>query len=305
MPHPSIVTRADAFRQALARLPKRASPSVPRGVFMVLPEAFHLDEESALDNPYMDMRCQTDPQRALAQAQGLVRLVESVGVPVTCFPGRADQADGIFPNNVFATTPDRFIVGRMFHDSRRPEADRADIRAHFSERRLIDLSTQDGVAELTGALVIDRARGIGFCGMSSRVDENGLRAMHEAFDLALTYRFDLAPGEYHTNVVMSVLAGRACVLSAGATVDPEVIVAISGAFPGRALCLDKHEKNAFAGNCIALTPSDLFMSRTGADALRPSSLNTLHDWGFRLHTTELDEIEKAGGSLRCMLAEIY
>ena len=69
--------------------------------------------------------------------------------------------------------------------------------------------------------------------------------------------------------------------------------------------MNEAEKNAFAGNCIALSDTDLFMSRTGLDALRVGSLESLQDWGFVLHSLPLDEIEKAGGSLRCMVAEIF
>jgi N-dimethylarginine dimethylaminohydrolase len=47
------------------------------------------------------------------------------------------------------------------------------------------------------------------------------------------------------------------------------------------------------------------MSRTGLDALRATSLENLEAWGFVIHNTRLDEIEKAGGSLRCMVAEIF
>jgi hypothetical protein len=47
------------------------------------------------------------------------------------------------------------------------------------------------------------------------------------------------------------------------------------------------------------------MSRTAADALRPKNRALLDAWGFRLHAAALDEIEKAGGSLRCMVAEIF
>ena len=47
------------------------------------------------------------------------------------------------------------------------------------------------------------------------------------------------------------------------------------------------------------------MSQTGFDALRVSSRKALEDWGFEIHSTPLDEIEKAGGSLRCMVAEIF
>ena len=47
------------------------------------------------------------------------------------------------------------------------------------------------------------------------------------------------------------------------------------------------------------------MSQSGVSALRKSSRSTLESWGFEIISVELDEIEKAGGSLRCMLAEVF
>ena len=91
----------------------------------------------------------------------------------------------------------------------------------------IDLSTQPHPCELTGALVIDRARGLGFCGLSERCDEAGARLMHEAFGLRATLLFDLAPGEYHTNVVLAVLAGRAAIVCPDGFADPAVVDAIA------------------------------------------------------------------------------
>jgi len=161
------------------------------------------------------------------------------------------------------------------------------------------------VAELTGAMVLDRARRIGFCGITHRVDEAGCRAMHEAFDLGLTFRFDLDEHEYHANVVMAVLASRALIICPDAFADPEVPRAIGEAFPGHVLEITREEKEAFAGNVIALSFEDLFMSQTAVDALAPEKLARLEEWGFTVHGVELDEIEKAGGSLRCCVAEIY
>ncbi len=285
----------------------KSGPVTPRGVFLVEPVNFHVSAESARDNRYMDLQRTVDTDRALEQYTGLVALIRECGVPVRSFPGNPVTPDDVFPNNVFGTAPGRFIVGRMLHQGRRREAERADIRQHFESLgySLVDLSQGAGIAELTGALVIDRPRGIGYCGMSSRVDEAGARAMHDAFGLSCTLQFDLAEGEYHTNVVLSVLAGRACVLHAPSVPDPRVARAIAAAYPGRVLYLDDEEKEAFAGNCIALTPHDVFMSQAAADALRPASRSTLDAWGFRIRRTALDEIEKAGGSLRCMVAEIY
>jgi hypothetical protein len=141
--------------------------------------------------------------------------------------------------------------------------------------------------------------------MTGRVDEAGLKAMHAAFDLRHTLYFDLREGEYHTNVVMSILAGRACVVHPASIVDPRVVRALATIYEDRILFLDDAEKLAFAGNCIALTSKDLFMSQTAKDALQRRSKGLLESWGFRIHSHELDEIEKAGGSLRCMVAEIY
>jgi N-dimethylarginine dimethylaminohydrolase len=47
------------------------------------------------------------------------------------------------------------------------------------------------------------------------------------------------------------------------------------------------------------------LSLAGADALAVCYRETLASAGFRLISVEMDEIEKAGGSLRCCVAEIY
>ena len=285
-----------------------AAPASPKAVFMVEPSGFYVSEATAADNQYMDLASDVDPGRALDQHRALAEAIEQIGLTVVRFTGHSETPDGVFPNNVFATIPGRFIIGSMLVGERQRESLRRDIRTFFSDLlqyETVDLSHQDLVCELTGPLIIDRPRQIGFCGMTQRVDDAGCQAMHEAFDLKLTFQFDLQPEEYHTNVVMAILAGRACVMDASAFADPDVPEAIEHAFPGRTLYLTPEEKQAFAGNCISLTDSDVFMSQAGADALRPECRQQLTDWGFTLHSVELDELEKAGGSLRCMLAEIF
>ena len=282
-------------------------PACAKAVLMIEPANFTVCMESAADNSYMNLADTADPQRALEQSRGLGELISNQGIEVVRFPGDPGTPDAIFPNNVFATSSNRFIIGHMRHPGRQKEAEREDIRAYFRARAYeeIDLSRRDCIAELTGTLIIDSARRIAFCGMSRRVDQAGLQAMHDTFDLNLIFSFELQPHEYHTNVILMVLASRACVIYPGGFSDPGVPAAIAKAFPGRTLILNEAEKNAFAGNCIALTDNDLFMSQTGVEALRSSSHTALEAWGFEIHSTRLDEIEKAGGSLRCMVAEIF
>lgn len=303
-----IVYQPDQFIAALARTSFPADfPCTPKRVMMVEPEGFYVGEETALDNHYMDLTRAADPERAARQFRDLVSLIRSCGIEVKVFPGSVKTPDDVFPNNVFGTVPGRLVIGNMRYPIRQLEAERKDIPEYFTRRgyEIVDLRTRDCVAELTGVLIMDRARRIGFCGLSERVDRAGAEAMHEAFKLRLTYCFDLIPEEYHTNVVFSVLAARACVVHPGACADPESVTAIQAAFPERTLLLDKEEKDHFVGNCISLNNRDIFMSQAAADHLRPSSRETLESWGFKIHSTPLDELEKAGGSLRCMVAKIF
>lgn len=302
-----MITRSIAeFARQWPRLPANA-PGCARGAFLVAPLGFHLAEQSASDNRYMAMDHGVDALRALAEHAELARRVGGV-LPTVCFPGNPATPDAVFPNNVFATAPGRSIIGRMRHAVRQREAQRADIRGFFrtiAGYEEIDLSTIDGVAELTGSLVIDRARGIGYCGLSERCDEAGAAAMHAAFGLALTLCFDLAAGEYHTNVVMSVLAGRALLIAPDGFADAAVAQALIDAYAPRSLVLDAAQKADYAGNCIALSEDSVWFSERAAHALSAEQQAALADWGFRVEAVDLAEIEKAGGSLRCCVGEIY
>jgi hypothetical protein len=289
-----------------ARYPVRG-PATARGAFLVAPASATLAVESAQDNRYMDLARAPDPARALQQHAELARRL-GADVPVVMFPGDPQSPDGMFPNNVFATTRGQLIVGRMRHPVRQREAARADIRAFFRNvlgYRETDLSAGDFVAELTGALVIDRARGIGYCGLSERCDLAGARAMHDAFGLRLTFAFDLAAGEYHTNVVLAVLAGRAVILSPDAFAEPAAVAAIQALYAPHAILLSAAERAAFAGNAIALSADTAWMSERAGAALAPANRRALEVAGFALRTVPLDAIEAAGGSLRCCVAEVF
>jgi len=297
---------ADFAASHPAALPRRAAANA-RGAFLVTPEGFSLAAESAGDNRYMDLAVATSSERALAQHRALQRALAEV-VPTVAFAGDAATPDAVFPNNVFATAPGRLILGHMRHPVRQREAERHDIRAFFTgvlgylEH---DLRRQPGICELTGSMVIDRARGLGFVAYTERCDRAGADAMHAAFDLAASFRFALKAEEYHANVVMSVLAGRAVVICPDAFVDPAAPAAIAACYAPAVIELSRVEKNAFAGNCIALSDDVVHLSQAAADALEPHNRAALERLGFRLVPVALDEIEKAGGSLRCCVGEIF
>ena len=44
---------------------------------------------------------------------------------------------------------------------------------------------------------------------------------------------------------------------------------------------------------------------TALDVLRSDTRDSLESMDFRLHGVQVDEFEKAGGSLRCLIAEVF
>ncbi len=302
-----MITRdVDAFLRFAHELPADRA-ACAKAVYLVAPDGFSLAADSASDNHYMDMTRTVDGPQALAQHRALHRAL-SAQLPSLCFAGDPVTPDAVFPNNAFGTAPGRLLIGHMRHPLRQRETARSDIRDFFTGvlgYRLIDLSQQPGVCELTGSMVIDRARGLGYCGLSERCDAAGAAAMHAAFDLRTTLMFDLAAGEYHTNVVMSVLAGRALVACPAGFGDSSLPSKLAALYPDAMIELDDAEKAAFAGNCIAITPSSVWMSELAGRTLRQSTRDALQSAGFAVETVELDEIEKAGGSLRCCVGELF
>ena len=313
-----MITRdASAFLEYARTLSPDFGPATARAAFMVAPDGFGLAEQSTTDNRYMAQASAFDAARASEQHRALQRGFASE-LPTLCFPGDPATPDALFPNNVFATAradanarsdaPPRYIVGRLRHPVRQREAARNDIRAFFGDvlgYAGIDLSTQPHACELTGALAIDRARGICLCGLSERCDEAGARLMHDAFGLRATFLFDLAPGEYHTNVVLAILAGRAALICPRGFADPAAVEAIAALYAPHAIVLSAAEHAAFAGNAIALAPGTVWMSATAERALTAATRARLDAAGFKVRNVELDAIEAGGGSLRCCVGEVF
>ena len=81
--------------------------------------------------------------------------------------------------------------------------------------------------------------------------------------------------------------------------------AIARSLDDRVVWLSRAQKNAFAGNAIALATDRTWISARGTGSLDPDQLAEIERAGFRIGDIALDEIEKAGGSLRCCIAEIF
>lgn len=303
-----MITRdIQAFQSLANSLAPDFGPPTARAAFLVAPDGFTRAEQSARDNLYMADAGEYDADRASEEHRELHRAL-TADLPTICFAGNPATPDAVYPNNVFATVPGRTIIGRMRHPVRQREALRADIRSFFKDTlgySETDLSTQEHPCELTGAVVIDRARGLGFCGLSGRCDEEGAVLVHEALGLRATLIFDLASDEYHTNLVLAVLAGRAALICPDGFAQSEVVDAIAALYAPHGIVLSPAEHAAFVGNAISLSPHKVWMSTLAHRSLAPTTLAALESAGFEVGSVGLAAIEAGGGSLRCCVGEIF
>ncbi|MGE3278910.1 MAG: arginine deiminase-related protein [Candidatus Altimarinota bacterium] len=296
-----LVTTAQDFRvQQFPLLEDR--PVTAERFLLIRPDRF--DVRGCDDNAFADLGSGKDQELLTQQHTQVVDLLQRLGKQVQVFPGM--NAHDTFCNNVFGTDRNRrLIVGNMFNPVRKAEADRPDVIRWFLDRgyEVVKVSDfADEAAELTGVLVIDHLRNIGFCGLSNRCTLKGAEVLQQVFGLSAVYVFPITI--YHTNVGLSILAGRVCVICPEMFVNPEDAQAILDFYPQH-IVLSKQQMDEFAGNVLAVSGEDVVVSSRGFQAWTGEQKKRLSEFGFLLHQVELSELEKSGGSMRCLLAEVF
>ncbi len=232
------------------------------------------------------------------------------------------KPDACFPNNWLSLHHDGTVVlYPMLSPLRRLER-RADISQLLSARgfrigRTLDRSAAEREGrflEGTGSVVFDHRARIAYACESPRTDARLLQELAtELGYVAHVFNASGPAGEpvYHTNVVMS-LGERFATLCAEAIDDTGQRAALLGRLEagGRELVLlSREQMGAFAGNMLALATrhggSVIAMSATARDALTSAQLALLERHGSIL-AAAVPVIERhGGGSVRCMLAEIF
>jgi hypothetical protein len=299
---------------------------------MVRPRAFGYNPETALTNTFQRPQEHADGDAgALARHEWaqLVRALESEGVAVCTAEDSAlpVKPDAVFPNNWVSFHEDGTLVlyplqsaNRRFE--RRPEVIEAAVRElGFKVSHLLDLSWFEGerkYLEGTGSLVLDHVARVAYACLSPRTHPEVLREWTEALGYeAVTFHAADHAGVplYHTNVLMCIGA-RAVVVGAEAIApDDRQRVLERLADTGREIIEIGHEEIArFAGNMLELGTWDealgdsrvLVMSESARGALSADTFARLSGCTDAVLAVPVPTIEKlGGGSVRCMLAEVF
>jgi hypothetical protein len=297
-------------------------------VLMIRPVRFVSNPETAASNRFQgktDATAGEQQAAALQQFESLAAALRARGIDVVVVDdtGEPHTPDSIFPNNWVSFHADgRVILYPMEAGNRRTER-RTDIVEHldadlgFQVREVIDLSQheqQGHFLEGTGSMVLDRANRVAYACLSTRthLDALGDFAQRMDYDVVAFDAFDRdGVPIYHTNVMMSVGEEVAVICDAAIPREDqrEAVLGRLKATGHRVLTLNFDQLEAFAGNMLELRNAEgervLAMSQRAYDSLTGEQRSVLESNG-EIVAVAIDDIEdSAGGSVRCMLAEIH
>jgi hypothetical protein len=301
-------------------------------VLMVRPQGFGFNPETALTNTF-----QAPPQPGSGDARAaarheferLAQALASEGVAVCAVEDSALPAkpDAVFPNNWVSFHEDGTLVLYPLQSAsrraeRRPEViDTAVGALGFQVSNLLDLTRfeEEGkYLEGTGSLVLDNVGRVAYACLSPRTHPEVLTAWsrtlgYEAVTFSAADR--AAVPLYHTNVLMCIGARAVVVASAAIAAADRARVLERLAGNGREIIeIGYEEMEQFAGNMLELGTWDealgdsrvLVMSDSARRALKPESFARLSGCTDAVLAVPVPTIERlGGGSVRCMLAEVF
>jgi hypothetical protein len=296
-------------------------------VLMVRPAGFGFNPETGGSNRFQRQEAALvadAPTLAQHEFEGLVAALRNAGVTVVVVEDEAVPRcpDAIFPNNWVSLHADGTVVlYPMLARSRR--AERRYEHLYALERatgrrvcRVVDLSHHElegRYLEGTGSVVFDHPARVAYAALSPRTHREPLAELcAELGYRACVFRAADRDGVaiYHTNVMLAIGSGFAVVATEAIDRSQRDDVLRELRHEGRTVIeIDGRQMASFAGNVLELRAADgarvLAMSSAAAQAFG-ASLDALGRCVDRVVTAAIPTIETlGGGSVRCMLAEVF
>ena len=265
------------------------------------------------------------PSRDSSSARALVDALRESGVDVVVVQDtqHPHTPDSIFPNNWVSFHSDgRVVLYPMEAENRRTERrrdiiEKLDTEHGYQVTAIVDLSAHEQSGhylEGTGSMVLDRSNRVAYACLSTRTQLDPLGDFAQRMDYEVV-AFEAVDRNgvaiYHTNVLMNV--GEAvAVICAAAIADAaqrEAVLTRLTETGHEIIDLSFDQLDAFAGNMLELRNKDgdrvVALSSRAWKSLTKQQRETLQANGKIVHSP-VDNIENsAGGSVRCMLAEIH
>jgi hypothetical protein len=295
-------------------------------ILMIRPAAFGFNEETAANNFF-----QSNPtisqeqlqQRALQEFNNMVQALKSHDINVVVIDDTREpvKPDAIFPNNWLSTSPEGIIsVFPMYAPNRRTEK-RKDILKILKDQFIIKdvhdwskFEEEERFLEGTGSMVIDHDNKMIYAAISERTNIQTLEkfALANGFQAIVFIATDKNSRViYHTNMMMSL--GEDFTILCEEAIDEEwELIAVRQLLESTGhtiIAITREQMQAFAGNMLLIKNNNeerfLVISQTAFDSLRKEQLRMLEAYAelLPIAVPTIEEVE--GGSVRCMMAEIF
>ena len=297
-------------------------------VLMIRPARFESNPLTAESNKFQGKTSASPAEQhaaALQEFDGLVVALRGKGINVVVVDDTAEPhtPDSIFPNNWVSFHADgRVVLYPMEAKNRRTER-RLDVveslgsEQGFHVSEIVDLSHHESAQQYlegTGSLVLDRVNRVAYACLSTRTQLDVLGDFAQQMDYDVV-AFDAVDREgapiYHTNVLMNVGEKIAVICDESIVREDqrEAVLERLRKTGHEIVTLSYDQLDAFAGNMLELRSASgqrlIAMSKQAYDSLGDSQLATLGA-NAEILSAPIEAIESsAGGSVRCMLAEIH
>jgi len=299
-------------------------------ILMIEPVAFGYNQQTAENNYFQQKNTGVEgdiQQQALAEFNRMVDLLRVKGIQVLVIKDTNDPhtPDSIFPNNwISFHEGGQVVLYPMFAENRRSER-RNDILQFLKNNGSIINNVTDFTfwekqnlfLEGTGSMILDRVHNIAYAALSERTDKSvfiqfctdfGYKPiLFSAFQTIDEKRFPI----YHTNVMMNIGDNYAVVCTDCIDDNNERIALINilESTGKEIITITEHQIHCFAGNMLQVGKTEgnryLVMSRSAYNSLHKYQIEQLKAMN-ELIVIDVPTIENTGGgSVRCMMAEIF
>lgn len=299
---------------------------LPSTILMIRPAAFDFNEETAVSNSFqskLSLSKEELQQKAVQEFDEMVQLLKSHNIDVIVFDDTKEptKPDAIFPNNWISTSPSGIIsVFPLYATNRRAEK-REDILKWLRENFIVndvqdwsEFEAEGRFLEGTGSMVIDHDNKMIYTSVSERTSIPVLEKFASANGFqAIVFLAADKDGNpvYHTNVMMT-LGENFAVLCEQAIDEEWELIAVRQILESTnhaIIPISREQMHAFAGNMLQVKNKKgekfLLMSQTAYNSLRKEQKQMLEAYSTLLPIS-IPVIEQTeGGSVRCMMAEIF
>lgn len=300
---------------------------VTQTIMMIRPAHFGYNAETAENNAFQTEAKAEDAVKisdaARTEFDAMVELLQSNGIHVIVVEDTAEpiKPDAVFPNNWVSFHQDGSVITYPMYAKNRRIERREDIIDQIAkvkevERRYtMEHYEEDGVfLEGTGSMILDRQYKIVYACLSERTDIQLL----DKFCVLKGYEkvaFTAVDAEgmpvYHTNVIMALGETFAviCLECIPSEEEREQITEKLLSTGKEVIDISRDQVEAFAGNMLVVKNDEderiIVMSNTAYESLDEDQIARISEHTRILHP-DIPTIETyGGGSVRCMMAEVF